>query len=111
MAIKRIEDIQKTLKEQLVGQYAIGWCNGESYEDFYQSTIGFATTRSEAKLLVNGMMERNPAHFLQGWEETPTGNSLIYTETGESYSVWMVTDENFGVDVLIHEPNRWLNNV
>lgn len=111
MSIKRMEEIQETLKKQLVGLYAVGWCNGESYEDFYQSTVGFATTRSEAKRLANNMMERNPARFLRGWDETPTGISVAFTDTGESYSVWLITDENFEVNILINEPSRWLSNI
>jgi hypothetical protein len=111
MAVKRIEEIQETLKKQLVGLFAVGWCNGESYEDFYQSTVGFASTRSEAKLLVNNMMERNPAKFLRGWDESPTGISVAFTDVGESYSVWLITDENFDVDVLLNEPNRWFSNI
>jgi hypothetical protein len=106
MSIKKIKEMHETLKNQFVGLYAVGYCNGETYEDFYQSTVGFASTRSEAKRLVNDLMERSPTKFLQGWNETPTGISLAFTDTGESYSIWLINDKNFAVDVLVREPSH-----
>jgi hypothetical protein len=106
MTVKRVEEIVETLKKQVVGLYAIGYYNGDEWEDFHQNTVGFATIRSEAKLLVNGIMKRSPASFLKGWHELPSGTSLAFTDTGESYSIWLVTEENFEAEVLVREPSQ-----
>lgn len=103
MSAKKIEEFRPELGKLFIGQYAIGYWNGEDDEDFYRNTIGVASTQSEAEELVNSLREEQGEDALFWKESSELIGFSASTGDGGVYVTWLITEENFCFELMIDD--------